>query len=71
MVREALGAWGWVDILVNNAGILDDKSFAKMDLADLALVMNVHLMGATRMPPGSLDNVQTLHPGVDVQYLSL
>lgn len=52
MVREALDAWGWVDILVNNAGILRDKSFAKMDLADLALVMNVHRMGATRNAAG-------------------
>jgi len=71
MVREALDAWGRVDIPVNRAGILRDRSFAKMDLADFALVTNVHRMGATRMQPGSLDNVQTLHPGVDVQYLSL
>ncbi|MBA4328247.1 MAG: 3-hydroxyacyl-CoA dehydrogenase [Polaromonas sp.] len=46
MVKQAIDAWGRVDILVNNAGILRDKSFAKMDLADFALVMNVHLMGA-------------------------
>ncbi|MEJ8810184.1 SDR family oxidoreductase [Variovorax ureilyticus] len=46
MVRQALDAWGRVDILVNNAGILRDKSFAKMDLADFRLVMDVHLMGA-------------------------
>ncbi|MDP2032198.1 MAG: SDR family NAD(P)-dependent oxidoreductase [Polaromonas sp.] len=46
MVKQAMDAWGRVDILVNNAGILRDKSFAKMDLADFALVMNVHLMGA-------------------------
>lgn len=46
MVQQAMAAWGRVDILVNNAGILRDKSFAKMDLADFALVMNVHLMGA-------------------------
>ena len=46
MVQQAMDAWGRVDILVNNAGILRDKSFAKMDLADFALVMNVHLMGA-------------------------
>lgn len=46
MVQQAMTAWGRVDILVNNAGILRDKSFAKMDLADFALVMNVHLMGA-------------------------
>ena len=46
MVQQMMQAWGRVDILVNNAGILRDKSFAKMDLADFALVMNVHLMGA-------------------------
>ena len=46
MVQQAINVWGRVDILVNNAGILRDKSFAKMDLADFALVMNVHLMGA-------------------------
>ena len=46
MVLQAVDAWGRVDILVNNAGILRDKSFAKMDLADFRLVMDVHLMGA-------------------------
>jgi NAD(P)-dependent dehydrogenase (short-subunit alcohol dehydrogenase family) len=46
MVDEAVATWGRVDILVNNAGILRDKSFAKMDLADFRLVMDVHLMGA-------------------------
>jgi len=46
MVRQAVDAWGRVDILVNNAGILRDKSFAKMELADFRLVLDVHLMGA-------------------------
>ena len=46
MVRQAVDAWGKVDILVNNAGILRDKTFAKMDLADFRLVMDVHLMGS-------------------------
>ncbi|HSV54577.1 MAG TPA: SDR family NAD(P)-dependent oxidoreductase [Burkholderiaceae bacterium] len=46
MVREAVVAWGRIDILVNNAGILRDKSFAKMDLADFRLVMDVHVMGS-------------------------
>jgi len=46
MVQQAVDAWGRVDILVNNAGILRDKSFAKMDLADFKLVVDVHLMGA-------------------------
>lgn len=46
MVAKAEQAWGRVDILVNNAGILRDKSFAKMDLADFRLVLDVHVMGA-------------------------
>ena len=46
MVAQAVQAWGRVDVLVNNAGILRDKSFAKMDLADFRLVLDVHLMGA-------------------------
>src|SRR6478735_1665167 len=46
MVDAALAEWGRVDILVNNAGILRDKSFAKMELDDFKLVVDVHLMGA-------------------------
>ncbi len=46
MVQRAVDAWGRVDILINNAGILRDKSFAKMELADFQLVLDVHLMGA-------------------------
>ena len=44
--EATLAAWGRVDILVNNAGILRDKSFAKMELEDFRLVVDVHLMGA-------------------------
>ncbi|MFC6635172.1 SDR family NAD(P)-dependent oxidoreductase [Microbulbifer taiwanensis] len=46
MVQRAVDKWGRVDILVNNAGILRDKSFAKADLDDFKLVIEVHLMGA-------------------------
>ncbi len=46
MTDFALSQWGRVDMLVNNAGILRDKTFAKMDLADFQLVVDVHLMGA-------------------------
>jgi NAD(P)-dependent dehydrogenase (short-subunit alcohol dehydrogenase family) len=46
MVVQAMDAWGRVDVLVSNAGILRDKTFAKMDLADFRLVLDVHLMGA-------------------------
>lgn len=46
MVAETLDRWGRVDVLVNNAGILRDKSFAKMQLDNFAMVIDVHLMGA-------------------------
>jgi NAD(P)-dependent dehydrogenase (short-subunit alcohol dehydrogenase family) len=46
MVQQTMDSWGRIDILVNNAGILRDKTFAKMDLADFRLVLDVHLMGA-------------------------
>ncbi|MGB3626954.1 MAG: SDR family NAD(P)-dependent oxidoreductase, partial [Henriciella sp.] len=46
MVAEAIKRFGKVDILVNNAGILRDKSFSKMTLKDIELVIDVHLMGS-------------------------
>jgi NAD(P)-dependent dehydrogenase (short-subunit alcohol dehydrogenase family) len=45
IVATAIDRFGRLDIVVNNAGILRDKSFAKMDLDDFELVMNVHIMG--------------------------
>lgn len=45
MVARAVDKWGRVDVLVNNAGILRDKTFAKMDLSDFELVLDVHLGG--------------------------
>ncbi|MFT3777616.1 MAG: SDR family NAD(P)-dependent oxidoreductase [Ottowia sp.] len=49
MVQQAVDQWGRVDVVVNNAGILRDKSFAKMELADFRLVLDVHLMGAVHL----------------------
>ncbi len=46
MIADTMARWGRIDILVNNAGILRDKSFAKMELDDFRLVVDVHLMGA-------------------------
>jgi NAD(P)-dependent dehydrogenase (short-subunit alcohol dehydrogenase family) len=46
MVAGAIDRWSRVDILVNNAGILRDRTFAKLDLADFRLVMDVHVMGS-------------------------
>ena len=49
MVAGAVERWGSIDILVNNAGILRDKTFAKMDLDDFALVLDVHVMGSVNV----------------------
>ncbi len=46
MVAQAKDAWGGVHILINNAGVLRDKSFAKMEPADFAFVVDVHLNGS-------------------------
>jgi NAD(P)-dependent dehydrogenase (short-subunit alcohol dehydrogenase family) len=46
MVARAKEKWGGVHVLINNAGILRDKSFAKMEMSDWNLVVDVHLTGA-------------------------
>lgn len=63
MVDQALNAFGSVDILVNNAGILRDKSFAKMDIADFALVLNVHLMGSVTCTKAVWDHMKERNYG--------
>src|SRR6201996_4008107 len=45
MVAKATKEWGSVDLLCANAGILRDKSFGKMEVADFAKVIDVHLTG--------------------------
>src|SRR5882757_5745182 len=45
MVERATKEWGSVDLLCANAGILRDKSFSKMEPADFAKVLDVHLSG--------------------------
>src|SRR3954447_8436662 len=46
MVAKATEKWGSVDLLCANAGIIRDKSFAKMEIADFAKVLDVHLTGS-------------------------
>jgi NAD(P)-dependent dehydrogenase (short-subunit alcohol dehydrogenase family) len=45
IVQTAIDTWGRCDIVVNNAGILRDVTFAKMEEAQLDLVIKVHLYG--------------------------
>jgi NAD(P)-dependent dehydrogenase (short-subunit alcohol dehydrogenase family) len=52
-----------VDILVNNAGILRDKTFAKMDVADFRLVIDVHLMGSVYCTKGVWDVMRAQNYG--------
>ncbi len=46
IVQTALDNFGKVDVVINNAGILRDKTFAKLEPADLEIVIDVHLKGA-------------------------
>jgi NAD(P)-dependent dehydrogenase (short-subunit alcohol dehydrogenase family) len=46
IVQAALDQFGGLDIVINNAGILRDKSFAKLEPAELDAVIDVHLRGA-------------------------
>ncbi len=48
LVQRTMEQWGRIDVLIANAGILRDKSFSKMELADFATVMDVHLMGTVK-----------------------
>jgi NAD(P)-dependent dehydrogenase (short-subunit alcohol dehydrogenase family) len=48
MVADAMDAWGRIDILVANAGILRDRSFAKMEISDFEVVLDVHVMGTVK-----------------------
>ncbi len=48
LIQRAMDKWGRIDVLVANAGILRDKSFAKMELSDFSVVVDVHLMGAVK-----------------------
>ena len=46
LIQQTLDAFGRIDILINNAGILRDKSFKKMELDDVKIVLDVHLTGS-------------------------
>jgi NAD(P)-dependent dehydrogenase (short-subunit alcohol dehydrogenase family) len=48
MVERTMAKWGRVDVLIANAGILRDKSFSKMEIADFAAVLDVHVMGTVK-----------------------
>src|SRR5262245_43562570 len=63
MVAETVERWGRVDILVNNAGILRDKSFAKMELEDFRVVLEVHLMGAVNCTKAVWDQMRKQNYG--------
>lgn len=45
MIDDAMAAFGRIDIVIANAGILRDKSFSKMTMEDVNLVVDVHLLG--------------------------
>lgn len=46
MIEDTMSAYGRIDIMIANAGILRDKSFSKMTMQDIELVLDVHLRGS-------------------------
>ena len=58
MVESTVARCGTIDILVNNAGILRDRTFAKMDLDDFALIIDVHLMGTVYLTKAAWPHMQ-------------
>jgi NAD(P)-dependent dehydrogenase (short-subunit alcohol dehydrogenase family) len=58
LIQAAIDAYGRIDVLINNAGILRDKSLAKMDPADFASVVAVHLMGSAYCTQAALGHMQ-------------
>jgi NAD(P)-dependent dehydrogenase (short-subunit alcohol dehydrogenase family) len=63
MVAKAKEAWGGVHILINNAGILRDKSFAKMEMTDFNLVLQVHLMGSANCTKAAWETMREQNYG--------
>jgi len=67
MVDRATSEWGKVDLLCANAGILRDKSFAKMESADFARVIDVHLTGTFNccsVSAASFASIASFTPGI-------
>ncbi len=63
MVAKAKEAWGGVHVLINNAGVLRDKTFAKMDPADFAFVIQVHLLGSAYATKACWDTMREQNYG--------
>ncbi len=46
IIQTALDAFGRVDSVIANAGILRDRSFSKMSVEEIDIILDVHLRGA-------------------------
>jgi NAD(P)-dependent dehydrogenase (short-subunit alcohol dehydrogenase family) len=63
LVKTAIDTYGKLDILINNAGILRDKSFAKGELSDFRLVLEVHLLGSVYVTKAAWPHLQANNYG--------
>ena len=63
LIKETMDAFGRIDVIIANAGILRDKSFAKMELKDFEIVMNVHVIGSVKPIKAAWDIMKTQQYG--------
>ena len=63
LIGQAMDAWGRIDILIANAGVLRDRSFSKMEIADFAFVLDVHLMGTVKPAKAAWEIMRTQNYG--------
>ena len=70
MVQAALDAWGRLDGVVNNAGILRDITFRRMDDAQWAAVMDVHLNGTYNVTRAAVEALAASGGGAIVNTTS-
>lgn len=70
MVQAAMDRWGRLDAVVNNAGILRDVTFRRMDDAQWAAVIDVHLNGTYNVTRAAVEALAASGGGAIVNTTS-
>jgi NAD(P)-dependent dehydrogenase (short-subunit alcohol dehydrogenase family) len=63
MIDDTMNRFGRIDIVIANAGILRDRSFSKMTIEDIDLILAVHLRGSFLPIHGAWDIMKAQNYG--------